>query len=469
MALSLLLFSFAKRQNSTAIPADASGVAVAVTLKIGTSKNNPVFLLSGDLPDYTYCKFDDAYYFIDDIRSVHNDLYELSCSIDVMATYRNEIAATTAFVEYAAQGNSDVIDSRIPVVGMPSISENVGATVADIASDGSGIIGGVVVSTTGYDGCCAWITSLDGVEYLGRSNQTWANAILQDNPQYQYPDSMAGLGQALLDCFNGYYHALKQLIASGNALDNLKSAIWLPFVLSDSSSAKKIYLGNYDTGIFAIPIKHPIRRWTSSIAIPWQFSDWRNNAPYTEIELYLPFFGVISIPASSVRGVNSITIEFALNMISGDLICRVYAGSVELGLFSTNAGVSLPVGSSNINPLQAASGIISGLTLAANGNFAAAVGVTMAGLQQTPRSSGNVSGTAATGIDLYIRCKTICHNLSAAPGSAAASQGIPLFAQRTMSNLSGYIQTRGASVAGSIRGSLRDRINDIMDSGFFRE
>lgn len=467
--MTLTLFSFSKRQNSTAVPS-SGGTAVDVVLKNETSMNNPVFLLSGARPDATYCQFEGAYYFIDDVRSVRTNLWEIICTIDVLGTYRTEIGNTVAFVEYATEGNSDVIDSRLPVVGMPSTSENVGATVADVASDGSGIIGGVVVSTTGYDGCCAWITSLDGVEFLGRSNQTWADSILQDNPQYQYADSWSGVGQALLDCFNGYYHALKQLIASGNALDNLKSAIWLPFVLADGgSSAKKIYLGNYDTGIFAIPIKHPIRKWTSSIAIPWQFSDWRNNSPYTEIELYLPFFGVISIPASSVRGIESITLEFALNMISGDLICRVYAGAVEIGMFSTNAGVSLPVGSSNVNPLQAASGIISGLTLAANGNFAAAVGITMAGLQQTPRSSGHVSGTAATGIDLYIRCKTICHDLSAAPGAAAAAQGIPLFAQRTLSSLTGYVQTRGASVQGAIRGVLRDQINDILDSGFFRE
>lgn len=464
----LTLFSFPKRQNSTAVPS-SGGAAVDVVLKNETSYNNPVFLLSGARPDADYCAFEGAYYFINDIRSVRTNLWEIVCEIDVLGTYRDQIRQTAAFVEYATQGNNDLIDSRLPVVGMPTVSENVGAAVADVAADGSGIIGGVVVSTTGYDGCCAWITSLDGVEFLGRANQTWANAYLQDNTQ-QYPDSMAGIGQAIRDFLNGLYKVSRQLIASGNALDNLKSAMWMPFVLADGgSSAKEIYLGNYATSIFAIPIKHPIKKWTSSIAIPWQFNDWRNNSPYTEIELYVPFFGVISVPASSVRGNENISLEFALNMISGDLITRIYSGSVELGVFSTNAGISLPVGSSNVNPLQAASGIISGITLAANGNLAAAVGVTMAGLQQTPRSSGQVSGTAATGIDLYIRCKTICHDLSGAPGNAAASQGIPLFAQRTLSDLSGYVQTRGASVSGAIRGALRAQINDILDGGFFME
>ena len=87
MALTLTLYAFTKRKNSTAIPTDA-GVVVDVVLKKETSFNNPVFVLHGGMPTATYAQFQGAYYFIDDLISVRDDIWELVCSIDPLGTLR---------------------------------------------------------------------------------------------------------------------------------------------------------------------------------------------------------------------------------------------------------------------------------------------------------------------------------------------------------------------------------------------
>lgn len=75
--------NFKKKHNSTKVPSGA-GKRVYVDLKEVTSRENPTFLIDGIDLDVNYVKWDDHYYFVNDISLNNRYIYEVSCTQDVL-------------------------------------------------------------------------------------------------------------------------------------------------------------------------------------------------------------------------------------------------------------------------------------------------------------------------------------------------------------------------------------------------
>ena len=74
------------------------------TLKDVTSIFKPIVQINSsnsDIPTYNYMYIPNfnRYYFIDDIVSVHNNLWEISAHVDVLETYKNDILGNSAILE----------------------------------------------------------------------------------------------------------------------------------------------------------------------------------------------------------------------------------------------------------------------------------------------------------------------------------------------------------------------------------
>lgn len=73
------------------------------TLRNGTSIIDPIILVSdvSDISGVNYCKINEfnRYYFINNIKSVNNNLWELSCHVDVLQSFAAEIRAQSGIVE----------------------------------------------------------------------------------------------------------------------------------------------------------------------------------------------------------------------------------------------------------------------------------------------------------------------------------------------------------------------------------
>ena len=109
----ITLYTFSKRENSTKQP--TGGVDVEVVLKEDTSIYTPSFqLMSINAINYNYCKWNDKYYYINDIKYIGNSIYLIDCAIDVLATFKTEIGNTNAFILYGTK-NFDVgiTDNRL--------------------------------------------------------------------------------------------------------------------------------------------------------------------------------------------------------------------------------------------------------------------------------------------------------------------------------------------------------------------
>lgn len=74
-----------------------------VVLKRDTSILRPVLLINSaqDIYTYNYMYISEfgRYYFIDDIRSINNNMWEISAHVDVLETYKTQILANTAILK----------------------------------------------------------------------------------------------------------------------------------------------------------------------------------------------------------------------------------------------------------------------------------------------------------------------------------------------------------------------------------
>ena len=79
------------------------GYTFACTLRAETSVSDPAILLEydGNLSQYNYCHIPDfqRYYYILDISSVRNNLWQIRCHVDVLMSFKNAILSSDAILE----------------------------------------------------------------------------------------------------------------------------------------------------------------------------------------------------------------------------------------------------------------------------------------------------------------------------------------------------------------------------------
>lgn len=452
--MQLTLYNFSKRHNSTALPSSGGNV-VDVVLKRETSLNNPVFILQGDLPAYNYAAFNGAYYFIDDIISVRNDVYEIACTLDVLATIRSDIFATSAFVEYATSGNTQIPDTRL----------NIEYGVAGVRSATGG--SPLPYMDVDINDIARFIT------VIGQSStETY---FISEQALLAVFDNIAQWAQGTIDTTSLetiITTGLQQLIGSGSAADCIRDAYCLPIVapLSVLASASPLRLGLFNTGLQVNRVVGAGNVTdTETISIPHQYADWRKQSPYEVCQLFLPLYGTINIPSDIAADSTSLTVKGTLNVRSGNFTYYVSGngrGDKEI-VVGGNCAAPLAVGASNINMMQA---VNSGGTLATA--FMGNVGAINSALNMIVPSPAPYSTGQAGGISNRsprLECYVYYRNVSDGPAAGAGVQGIPLFATKTLSTLSGYVQTKGASVGGNHRDTLREQANALLDSGVFLE
>lgn len=128
-------------------------LTVTGTLREETSIVRPVLLIDTTtileyrnvLPDFNYAYISDfgRYYFVTDIVSVRNNLWEVSLECDVLFTYRFAIQKCVGFVDRCARGyNPMVIDNLVTVTSEVDIeTATINNELFDI-DDGSVVLSG---------------------------------------------------------------------------------------------------------------------------------------------------------------------------------------------------------------------------------------------------------------------------------------------------------------------------------------
>lgn len=475
------LYQFPKRHNSTLQPSGA-GVELNCELKQPTSYKNPTFtFFVEDAFPWNYLQWDSWYYFITDVISVRNDIFEVHCKLDVLATYKTEIGQTSAFVLYDTAANTEIVDSRLSQITSATTNTNFATLDFGLGSFVMlGIVGKSSVNLWGVDAGTA-------SELLNEINNWMDTADFLPIPEDPDVDGLSDVPEVLavmVETIGVIAHNLttgvRTLISTGRAPDCIKSALLLPLPVSAfPGSSGTIHLGEYPTTKSGVKISQSARITRHvTINIPWQAADWRRNDAYTKIYVSLPYIGTVSYPASQLMGAASLGIEYQVT-VNGAIVAEVSANGQRIGRYSGNCASNYMVGASNINPLSGMSAIVGGASAAAgvalSANPAGMIGSGAAGIlgmingaQYIPSCVGGTGGGAWTD-SWTVTVTVVYHNTNVDPASVSAAIGTPAMAVKTIGTLSGFVQTRAASVNASCYEDVRREINGLMDGGFFYE
>ena len=448
--------NFSKRENSTKQP--TSGTTIDVNLKGPCSLHNPVFIVSNPVGKYTYVEAFGEYYFVDDVINLNASMCEIHCRKDPMATYKSEIGSTTAFILYDTTSNTEVVDERLSQETTPSLSKNEMALASFFSSSGS-----IIATVTGPNSTQSYVISSGDLKNLFPD--------IRSQVQDFFP-TMTGVLDT--DLVPAIVQAVFQIIGAGSVAENIRDVRWVPFTVSGGSSTR-IYAGIYDTSRNGNPVRltgtDRILRESSSINIPWQFSDWRNSEPYTQLYAWLPYVGLINIPASSLKGHSSLLVTCCADVISGDISIALASQGTIIGTYGASTAVQIPVGNVTMPTSTLFTAISAIPSMIAGGPAGILMGTSraIAGFTPISQSVGGISSASGTGLGFNMRLFTICHDTNVSPSSVSASMGTPAMAQKQISTLSGYVQCQNASVDISADASDREIINNYLNTGFFYE
>lgn len=481
-------FKLKKRSDSTKQPT-GTGTQYTVELKSGTSYLSPTLLLNiSGKPDVNYLSFEGWYYFVKDIVSVRQDLWEIYCEVDPLATAKSDILALKAYVLYDTVANTEIPDNRLPLKTTKAV--DVATVSCPFVPDG----GCYILSLTGANGSTGiykvdenqladLIDDLQDIE-----DNIWDfNGITPPTPPTP-PVGVPPSIEELLTYIAGWikYDAeyikymidcavrpISQFFGSGNIPENIRECKFIPFNVGTTVPQSPIYLGSFLTQIGSLPkLNQNTVHKTASVNIPWQANDYRRRSPYTDVYLYLPYIGMVKLSSENLVGQSTLDIAYTLGMRDGTLIVTISSGSQIIGQYSGNVAASVPVGMSNINIPKAAQSIIMGAAAVATKNVGAlGMAALNFGDSVTPNFScvGGLDGVAGTATNQNITCYTVFHDTVAAPNSELATIGSPTMAPKALSTLTGYCQCSGAHVEADLPKPILDRVDAYLNSGFYIE
>lgn len=443
--MDILFYNLSKRENSTLRPSGA-GDSRSVFLKEGTSIYNPTFVMADDVTEYNYCQWGPRYYYIRDIVVAHNQRFEVECALDVMATYRSDIANVSAFSLYASSGFNDGIpDDRLSTVDTATVSSSSLGLFDVGATDGTYILQYATSASTKGPCGILWLSDSDAKVVATALNETGFNDFL---------DNFA-----------------KQLVGAYDALISCRYVPLNWYALGTSGGTKSVVLAGYATRA-AGKVPSDIVTYEGSISIPWQFSDFRNLSPYTSLLLYLPAYGFLELNPADLIGKTSIDITATCDGVTGDVFYIVD----NVARASTNISSPIAIGTTGTNSFGVAGGLVSAGANLLGGNYMGATadlfGAALASVQRTVGVCGSNGGLAGVFANvgtsgMTVRLYSICHNTSDNPADMAASHGRPVRAVQGV--VSGYNQFVNASVNCNAPDEIKSRINSMLNGGFFYE
>lgn len=519
-----------KRRNSTLQPTLSS--SYDCILKQPVSIDNPTFIIQDSSFNMAlnYAKWENTYYFVDRIVSVRNNVWEVSCSIDVLATYKSEIIGSTQYVCYSSEKTSDwLADTRIPILKETKVSANTALTgiLSNIGCYILSVVGETCVSTYALQSESQISQLLDDIANWDVSEVAdIMQGVTYTPASYTPPSATLPTSQDNQNCFSALITTIKDLLGSlgsltasvqnivsdlnqkiteatskvgfiGNAYANapecIRSCIWVPFdyaLMPAGTGGSPIKLGRFQTQVSAAAISSKPVSDSFSISIPWNYSDWR-RAVCEDVYLYLPLVGMVQLSGDSLTNVSSLTVHWSVTYTDGCICYKVMAGSSVIGSYGANGSVNYAIGLSQ----QASAGeVFTALMKGAEKTVSAAVQSSLSPLSagaalgqmavemamatydtanavQTAHVSsvGGIGGGAGLGLGREAVCYTVCHDPVVNPSDMKDTMGVPTMKAMSLSTLTGYCQCANAHVSAPAMAPELDAIDAYLNSGFYIE
>lgn len=448
----IVLYNFSKRKNSTKRPI-GQGTEVPCLLKTATTFQSPTFILQrpmNDMLQFNYCKWADHYYFIDSTTSINAGQTEITCTEDVLATYKNEIDEYTCFIERSNHQD-------------PLLDDPLYLPTEDWQKQDTIVAQPPNVFVNGYAGNYIMrIVGAAGVEV------------------YYITEKQLGLLVSFMYTADNFQELIenattKFLFDPAKYIVDLK---WLPFRSSNFISIMNdVNLGYWDSGVQALLIgeasSSPVVRFSYNLELTnplYSNTDFRYyNGNFSRYFVQLPCIGVIPVDITKTNN-GQLVADYYFDAYSGISDVWLKSGSSVIGHYQCQMTVPVNIAGANVNTGNALIGGLSTVSSAMTGN---ALGVS-SGVLNTMQSilSPEVTSIGAVGsvggilnnLDASVICYT---RLSTEPNGAG--EGYADGNSRKISTCSGYLKCRNASIEISGFTGDQEAVNNYLNSGFYYE
>lgn len=443
---------FIKRKNSTKQPTNITPVIKDVKLKGECSALNPSFFLA-DADSYTYLKAWGNYYFIDRVAFDINGAQYINCSIDVLASYKEHIQATSAFVKYSSSDYSNLLkDGRVAtLVSDHWVSESEDSTWFGIyADDDACVILGSISQTDGI------------VQYA--MTKLYYDSIIYDLFQAT-DDVIASLAQQFGSVSAGFIFAKRYPIDWSS----------LPTI-----QPQDLYIGNYLVpGAVGHVLTNAHIQEIHYLDIPWHYTDFRKSEPYQYLSVTLPFVGEVPLSVDDFLDATQVTIRMDASLVTGAIAYTIRNEQKIISVVNGTFGMDIPLATDQLSRqgiegvMSAASAFGTSLGMGNDLGAAASIGGLVKSLMHLPQTSitilggysGNYGEHANTKYSVNIRYS----DSNIEPNNLLDLQGRPCMKVRSLTGLTGYVETQNFSVAVEAIAEVRDLINSAMDRGVYIE
>ncbi len=300
--------------------------------------------------NYCYIPNFNRYYFITDIISVNQDLWQLNMTCDVLMSYKDQILNLSGFIsrnenEYNIFIEDDLMnfqyDKEIQYVNLDALALS---TITKMSSQ---------PNTSWNNAIIAYLTDND-IKYSGSAKQldklppitSYASG---SNMSTQYMTGPTGI----------IYDLAKNVYKVDTLLTYIKNIMVYPFdipsVADSSVTTIKIGTTNYNlTDTFKYPLQYPGRLiiadfyMASAVLIDNSF---RVYSPYSTYEFYIPYVGYIQLSYEAIAD-SRIKIFYVVNYEDGSAYAYIYNQTSNVILYSGQCNIGVKISLSSTNTLE---------------------------------------------------------------------------------------------------------------------
>lgn len=485
MAFAVNLYVIAKKRNSTALP-QGNPLPTMCEFKEVTSLVNPQIYIApisgAAVPTFNYCRIQELgrYYWITEC-TWENGRYLLSLAVDVLATYKASIGASSQYISRSSAAyNTYLKDTMYPRTEQVSTAQLLlGTGVNQSLQDGVFIIG-LISPENSITGCVTYyVLNWQAVVVLRQQ-------LLTDLQWTGVSDITDELLQTLFNPFQ-YIVSFKWFPLSPpssqlTAVTVINFGYWLFNIGGIQGAAAALFVPR------GLPTKTGRKYAVSGSSIPNHPAISRgrylNGAGYADYYLVLTGYGKMTLPNEAMVSGVGFTIWETIDFVSGESVLNVYLGEEDYETLSpvltahSHAGIDLPFGSSDVDVLKAGASAVSAISGTLGGLLTGNIGSGITALAngisdvahelsptiQVGGSSGSFAAFGETaGIDAI---QAVFH---AVADEDNTDLGRPLCEVRTISALGGYIECINAHCP--IMGTLgeQEEVERFLNDGFYYE
>lgn len=464
-----IFYQFAKRTNSTKLP--SGGQEFGIDLKAPCNIIDPEIKIAtqSDPTGYNYCYLPtfSRYYWVKN-WTYSDGLWKASLTVDTLASYRDQIGYSTEYVvRSSAKYNGTISDGLYPATAeVRSVTSAFQGGFSETISGGFFVIGFIAKAANSIGAITYVVMTPGNAKKLSAKLLTDVSYLSIDNAEIS--DSLTKV------LFNPY-----QYIVSCN---------YFPFDVAELTAHLPL-VSKVDVGWWSIDVPCWIlgadnNNLTKSVNVgipkhPQAASrgGYCNASPYTDYTIFLQPFGVIPLDASKLWGASTLSIQYVVDLFTGESILRILTNTNQL-VYETTAKLGVSIQLSNIAfDIPSGSGglLQTGIAAAFGGLQAAFSGGSISDvgngiLNAAQATNADVASKGATGSTIaFDTVPYIVARFKILVDDNNEHHGRPLCQRVQLFSIPGFIMVDDPDITLPATATEIDSVKSYMKNGFFLE